>query len=269
MENENPVTEVTENVEQTTEEKVEEQVELTEPEQQDSEQNGRYYTDEELDSLLSDRYARGRRKGEKEAKRKYSKVESILKQGLEVDTLDEAVDELAEFYKNKGIHINTSSSLDEDDIRVLGQHDAEDIISSGSDSVERELQRLADLGADNMTDVEKVVFKELHKSHQYNKAVKELASIGVDSSLLDSKEFKEYEKKLNPNLSPKEKYEMFSQTQSKPNIETMGSMSNTSSKDNSVKEFYTYDEARKFTREDLDKNPKLMEAIEKSMQKWK
>ena len=35
-----------------------------------------------------------------------------------------------------------------------------------------------------------------------------------------------------------------------------------------IKDYYTPEEARKFTEEDFEKNPKLMEAIEKSMQSW-
>ena len=39
-------------------------------------------------------------------------------------------------------------------------------------------------------------------------------------------------------------------------------------KDNGVKEFYTYDEAIKFTKADFDKNPELYKAVENSMSKW-
>ena len=46
-------------------------------------------------------------------------------------------------------------------------------------------------------------------------------------------------------------------------------MKNTDSSDNGVKDFYTVDEARKFTKEDYDKNPALFAAVERSMTKWK
>ena len=45
-------------------------------------------------------------------------------------------------------------------------------------------------------------------------------------------------------------------------------MKNESNDKEQVKEFYTFDEASKFTKEDLDKNPELMKAIERSMMKW-
>ena len=38
---------------------------------------------------------------------------------------------------------------------------------------------------------------------------------------------------------------------------------------NDVKDFYTFEEASKFTIEDFNKNPKLYEAVERSSYKWK
>jgi hypothetical protein len=49
----------------------------------------------------------------------------------------------------------------------------------------------------------------------------------------------------------------------------MGSMKSTTPDRNSVKDYYSPEEAKKFSREDLRNNPALFEAIEKSMQKWK
>ena len=48
----------------------------------------------------------------------------------------------------------------------------------------------------------------------------------------------------------------------------MGSMKNSESGDNGVKEFYSVEEARKFSKKELDANPALFKAIEKSMLKW-
>ena len=48
----------------------------------------------------------------------------------------------------------------------------------------------------------------------------------------------------------------------------MGSMKNNTSDEGTVKDFYTRDEAMKFTKKDFDKNPALFKAVEKSMLKW-
>lgn len=270
MENENLVTEeVTENVEQPTEEVVEVQEEGQElvDGQREEKQEGKFYTDDELNEMLNDRFKRGRKSAYKEAKRKYGKLESILKQGLEVDSVEEVTNKMEEFYHEQGVELR-NDYYDEDDLRTLAYKDAEDIINAGNDLVEAELQRLADLGVENMSKREKVMFEKLHQNHQYEKDKKELASIGVGMDVLESKEFKEFASKLNPKLPIKEKYEIYEKTQPTPKVEMIGSMASNPSSDNGVKESYTYEEAMKFTREDFDKNPELFKAVENSMKNW-
>jgi hypothetical protein len=48
----------------------------------------------------------------------------------------------------------------------------------------------------------------------------------------------------------------------------MGSIKNTTV-DEGVKDYYSFEEAKRFTKADFDKNPKLFAAVEKSMAKWK
>ncbi len=261
------VTNVTENVEETTEETqemLEGAEELTETGKEET--KGTYYTDEELDKRFADRYNRGRAKGEKTIERKYSGIVNILKQGLGVNEIDEIEDKLSEFYQSEGIQLTKNSEYDDDDLNYLAQRDAEEIISDGM--METELQRLADKGTEKMTKREKAMFKTLHEAHTKEKSKKELAEIGVGADVLESKEFKDFAKKLNPNLSAKEKYEMYEKIKPKENKEQMGSMSSNSAPDKGIKEFYTYDEAIKFSADDFRKNPKLQEAVEKSMSKW-
>jgi hypothetical protein len=69
-------------------------------------------------------------------------------------------------------------------------------------------------------------------------------------------------------MSLKDKYSMYLKFQPKKAVETIGSMKNNTSDNNKVKEFYTHEEASKFTKEDLDRNPELLKAIENSMTKW-
>ncbi len=56
--------------------------------------------------------------------------------------------------------------------------------------------------------------------------------------------------------------------QEKAGPRTMGSMKSTASHDSGVKEFYTREEALRFSRKELDKNPALFKALEASMLKW-
>ena len=97
---------------------------------------------------------------------------------------------------------------------------------------------------------------------------KELAAMGVDNKALEAKDFVEFAKLLDPKMSLKDKYTTYQKYKPKKEIEPMGSMKNTDSTDPGVKDFYTREEALKFTRKDFDANPKLLEAVEKSMTKW-
>ena len=56
--------------------------------------------------------------------------------------------------------------------------------------------------------------------------------------------------------------------QPKKEVRTMGSLKNNTTNDTGVKDFYTRDEALKFTKKDFDNNPELFKAVEKSMLKW-
>ena len=48
----------------------------------------------------------------------------------------------------------------------------------------------------------------------------------------------------------------------------IASMKNSDSSADVIKDFYTKDEASKFTRADFDKNPKLFKAVCDSMSRW-
>jgi hypothetical protein len=49
----------------------------------------------------------------------------------------------------------------------------------------------------------------------------------------------------------------------------MGSMKNNTAVDITVKDFYSADEAKKFTQKDFDNIPGLYEAVVSSMGKWR
>lgn len=256
--------EATENVEQTTEqtEVVEETteqsdvVETTEP---------KLYTEAEfnkkLDEVLAKKIAHKTARIKKEYENKYSKVETVLNAGLGTKNIDEATDKLASFYKQKGISI-PEPKYSERDLELLANAEAEDIIQAGYDEVVEEVDRLADKGLEKMTPREKIMFKKLAEKRQAMEDEKDLASIGISKSIVNDKEFVEFADKLNPNLSLKEKYEMYSQFKPKSKVEPIGSMKNSNTA--KVKEYYTAEEINRMTDEDLD-DPKVWEAVRRSM----
>lgn len=262
--NTNLVTDVTENVEVTTEQTQGQVTEVVkEPEKIYSEAD----LNKKINELLPQKMARIRKKVEKEYEKKYGNVENVLKSGLGVETLEEATNQLTDFYTRKGIQIPTTPTYSDDDLKVLARAEAEDIISGGFDEVVEEVDRLANIGVANMTPRETEVFKRLAEYRQNEEARLELAKIGVGDKVLQDTDFIDFSNKLNPSLSIKEKYEMYTQLKPKAKVESMGSMKN-ATKDNGVKEFYTREEALQFTKADFDKNPALFKAVENSMYKW-
>ena len=95
-----------------------------------------------------------------------------------------------------------------------------------------------------------------------------MASIGVTEDVYESAEFKEFAKKFASNTPIKDVYDIYQKTQPKKQIQPMGSMKNTTA-DKGVKEYYSYEEASKFTKKDFDANPELFRAVQASMSKWK
>lgn len=275
-ENKNLVEETTENVEETTEEtnepqEVVEEVETNEEENlpvENEEKQVETFTREQVDELIAKKLARKEAKIRKEYNNKYRRLENVVNAGLGTSSTDEAVDKLTQFYTSKGIEIPELSNYDDDDIETLGQADAERVISLGYDEIVEEVDRLNDLGIENMSKRDKIEFQRLATERQRLEDLKELSSIGVDADILNDKDFIEYTDKLNPKLSLKEKYEMYLGTQPKKEINKMGSMKNTPM-ENKLKEYYTPEEAKKLTDADYKKHPELYEIIEKSMQKWK
>ena len=254
-ENENLVTEeVAENVEQTTEE------------------TPKTYTEAEfnakLDEVLGRKLARREAKIRKEYDRKYGDLVDTLKAGTGKESVDEVTNTFKEFYAQKGIQIPKKAEYSAQDLETLARHDADEIIRAGYDDVVDEVDRLAEIGVENMTAREKAVFKALAEHRQNAERGRELSKLGVTEDVYNSAEFKEFQKMFNPDTPITKVYETYAKTQPKKEFKTMGSMKNSTSDDGTVKDFYTREEALKFTKADFDKNPALYKAVEASMQKW-
>ena len=250
MENvENLVTEeVTENVEQTTEE------------------TPKLYTEEELNAKVNEivgkRTARNRAKIEKEYQRKYGDLTDVLRAGTGKENVEDMTDTFKKFYQSKGIKIPEKPSYSDRDIEVLARAEAEDIIRSGYDEVVEEVNRLTDLGAANMSNRERAVFKTLAEYRQKKERGIELSKIGVTEDVSESAEFKEFASKFNSDIPITDVYDIYRKTQPRKDIKPMGSMKQ--SQDSGIKDYYTPEEIERLTMEDLD-NPKVWEAVRRSM----
>ena len=243
--------------------------EVAENVEQPTEQTPKTYTQEEVDAIVGKRLARKEARIRKEYDRKYGDLEEVLKAGTGKEDVGEITDAFKQFYENKGVKFREKPKYTDQDIEILAKADAKGFIDAGYEEVVEEVDRLAELGADNMSPRERAVFIALAEYRQASERSRELSQIGVTEDVYNSQEFKDFAGKFNANTPIKDIYDIYSKTQPKKEIRTMGSMKNTPASDSGVKEFYTVEEARKFTKADYDKNPALFAAVERSMQKWK
>lgn len=245
-----------------------EQVETTAEQVSEAVEQPKMYTQEEVDAIVGKRLARKETKIRKEYDRKYGQLEEVLKAGTGKESVEEMTDTFKDFYAKRGIRIPEKPNYSARDLEVLAKAEAEDIIRAGYDEVVEEVDRLAQLGAANMTAREKAVFKTLAEHRQNAERSKELSKLGIAEDVYGSAEFKDFAGKFNANTPIRDIYDLYTKTQPKKEFKTMGSMKNSNSGDNGVKDFYTYEEAKQFTKKDFDKNPALFAAVEKSMLKW-
>jgi 3-methyladenine DNA glycosylase AlkC len=242
---------------------------VTENVEQTTEQTPKMFTQEEVNEIVGKSKARERAKIIKQYDRKYGELEDVLKTGMGKENIEEITPMLKDFYKGKGIKFAEKPTYSAKDIEVLARAEADEFIRSGYEDVVEETDRLAEIGVDNMTAREKAVFKVLAEHRQNTEKSRELSKLGVSEDVYNSKEFADFASQFNSNTPVKQIYDIYSKYNPQKEYKTTGSMKNHDSHDSGVKEFYTPEEARKFTKKDFDKNPALFKAIENSMLKWK
>jgi hypothetical protein len=237
--------------------------------EQIAEQPVKTFTQEEVDEMVGKRLARREAKIRKEYDRKYGQLEEVLRAGTGKENVEEMTDTFRQFYQKKGIQFPQKPAYSDSDIEVLANAEAAEIIRGGFEEVVEEVDRLASLGVENMTPREKKVFKALAEHRQNTERSKALSQMGVTQEEFESREFQDFARKFSSTTPITEVFDIYRKTLPKKEIKTMGSMKNTDSTDNGVKDFYTPEEARRFTKADFDKDPALFSAVQKSMLKWK
>ena len=253
VENENLAAEVAENVEQTTEQVAEQP---------------KMFTQEEMSQAVSKGKARERAKIRKEYETKYGDLENVLRAGTGKENVEEITDTFAKYYESKGIRLAPKPTYSDKDIEVLAKADATEVIGYGYDEVVEEVDRLSNLGLENMTARDKAYFKVLAEHRQKIERQNELSKIGVTDEEYNSKDFQDFASMFKSNIPIAEIYKQYNKTKPKKEIKPMGSMKNTPSEDTGVKDYYSYEEAMKFTKADFDKNPALYKAVVNSMTQW-
>lgn len=223
-----------------------------------------------IDKAVETRLKRERRENERKNKSLYQ-IEDALKKGLGVEDRAEILNKLNEFYEIPST--NTPNVKDEE---FLGKAYAQEIIDEGDiQEIEDEANRLASIPRDKRSARENAMFNTLCEKLVSNKQENELKNNGIGLEILSDKQFNSFRGKLNSDVSILEAVDMFNrlkQTEQEKKKEKPASPGSAKSKgttaDSTVKEFYTFEEAKQFTRDELNRRPKLFEAIKKSMPKW-
>ena len=223
---------------------------------------------EKLDEVMPGKIARKEAKIRKENDRKYGELVEVLKAGTNIESVEELTSTFRNYYAGKGRTMPQQPNYSDRDIEVLAGAEAQDIINAGYEEVVEEVDRLAAIGLQNMNPREKVLFAKLAEHRQAAEHGHELSQIGVTEDVYGSKAFKDFAKQFNPTTPIRTIYDLYVKTtQPKKEIQPMGSMKS-SVPDTGLKDFYTYEEASKFTKADFDKNPALYKKVCEDMTKW-
>lgn len=267
---------VEKDVPETSEEIAEEEVVVNASQDENSENDIKRQIEERANELFEEkvenRLIRDRAKRDRDHQKelaKYKKLENIMKAGLGVENLDDAINKSSEFYTEQGINIpEFKDSYSERDEKILAKADAKEIIDLGRNEMEAEANRIAGIPEPQRTIREKVMFDTICEELMNLKATDELKAKGYDTSILDDKKFKDFRDQFAVSTPILKIYDMYNQLNGHKveQPKSPGSAKN-SNTNNEIKDYYTPDEVRAFKEEELD-NPKLMKAIERSMQLW-
>lgn len=275
IQNVTDVTDVTENTEEQTGEEIVDGVELTDTaddttdvdteETKEEQPKGRFYTDEEVNSIVDKRVARKMRKYEKQMA-EYEDTENVLKSALEVDNISDANKKLRNYYQEQGYELpEKKSSYSERELKILAKAEADEIIEEGYDSMLEEANRLAKIGYQNLNQKEKLIFMTLGDELDKQNDTRELKKIGANEELLKKSDFIEFRNMFDKKTPIDKVYGLYKNQQPKPKVELPGSMKNTSTKEE--KEYLTPEEVVALTPEDWEK-PGMWEKVRKSQLKW-
>lgn len=218
--------------------------------------------------LIRDRVKRER--DEATTKAKYQELETIMRSVLGADSIDDVITKSKEFYKEQGMQIPEiiKSSLNERDEMVLAKADASDIIKLGKTEMEAEANRIASIPEKERSLRDKTIFNDVCRELIKMKDVDNLKAKGYYTKILEDKDFSSFRNQFNFNTEVSKIYEMYQKVNgSKPTQPKSPGSAKTTNSSNEIKDYYTPEEVRNFTEEDLE-NPKLMAVVEKSMQLW-
>lgn len=231
------------------------------------------YSQEEVDAIIAENNKKNQKAWDKRWGQEKSKMERQFEKERELSELLRSqtkakdIDELLDISYQQYGQERPNNSKDEE---VLGKNDAKEILELDIESIESEANRLA---SKKRNAREEATFLELgnyltaKKSEAKRK--EEIKEAGIEETLLENAEFKEFMNKFNKDTSLKDIYDIYSKTTTNSKKEkpfSAGSLKGNASKEES--EYFTQDEFMALTAKDLE-NPKIYEKAMKSRTMFK
>jgi hypothetical protein len=214
-----------------------------------------------------------KRWGQEKAKmeREFAKQNEAINLFMQQTNTKSVEDLLNYSYEQYGVERPTNQRSQEDEM-ILGQYDAKSILELDDDFIAEEAERLSHLKRSAREDA---TFMELGRylTEKKEKAQleKEIKESGIDESLLNNQDFKDFRSKFNKETSLADIVNIYSSTQKTPVEKKTKPFSAGSSTGKVIKEeteFFTEDEFMALTAEDL-KNPRIYEKAMKSRYNFK
>lgn len=225
-----------------------------------------------FEEKVEERLIRDRNKREKDNEKKmakYRQLENVIKTGLGVETIDDAIAKSREYYSQAGIKIpEYRSDLTAQEQNILGKADADEIIELGREEMELEANRLAQIPYEQKTVRERKEFEVICTKLTELNDIDKLKEKGADSDILSDSEFMKFRNQFNNNVSIDTVYEMYQKLKNpaKPKPNSPGSAS-ASTKTNHVGDYISAKDFDNLTEEQLN-DPKIMAIVDKSRLRW-
>ena len=201
--------------------------------------------------LIRDRINRERKQSQELAK--YRQLENIIKAGVGVDNIDDAISKTSSFYKEQGINIPEYKEMhSEREEKILAKADAELIIDLGMQEMEAEANRIANIPQDKRSIREQTMFNTLCERIVEQKQVNELKEKGIKTEILEDKSFKEFKNKFAFNTPISDIYEMYSKLNAKP-VEKPASAGSAKNEVGKVTETFSAERINNMTPQELMK----------------
>ncbi len=154
------------------------------------------------------------------------------------------------------------------DGECAGEALASEIIGLGYEEVCRQVERLSEKGVSGMSSHERELFGTLAEYRRECERCLPLEALGVDREVYGGAEFRDFLRRFKEDVPIEEIYGIYEKSLPREDIKNPGSMKNAHGTDE-LKDFYSPEEARRFTQDEINRNPELVRRIESSMKKWR